>query len=87
MHCLAEHRPKSGKFRLTKFVRLTGRGFKEQNLFCKKKASFLKKKTKEQSKKSKNVLYLILRALVARARPNICQLSIYQIWSPECERP
>ena len=79
MHWLAEHAQKSGKYRFTKFRRLAGRDPKEgaKNYFevthSNSKGNF-KKKTKDDYQTDKNYengLYLILGALVGRARPKI----------------
>ena len=78
MHWLAEHAPKSGKYRFTKFGQLTGRDPKEEAktisklLFSTRRPVLRKNKEHYgKKKKSENVLYLILGALVGRARPKI----------------
>ena len=78
MHWLAEHAPKSDKHRFTKFGQLTGRDPKEEAktiselLFLTRRPVLRKnKELYGKKKKSENVLYLILGALVGRARPKI----------------
>ena len=78
VHWLAEHSAKSGEYRFTRFDRLTGRDPNEgtkiiQKLLFLTQGPVLRKNKKhyDEKKKSENVLYLILGALVGRARPKI----------------
>ena len=41
----------------------------------------------EKKKKNQNVLYMMSGAVVGRAQPKICYISIYQTWSADCKRP
>ena len=91
---MTEHAPKSAKYQIIKFGRLTARNLSEVAKII-LKLHFLTRmqvlrKTKEdyQTRKNcKNVLYLILSALVGKARPKICEVSTYQIWWADCKRP
>ena len=87
---LVEYAPKSPKYQIINFDRVTAINLSEVakiilnlNFLSKERGNIIlkllfvtqkqvfRKKTKRMKKKSKNVLYLILGALVSRARPKI----------------
>ena len=79
VHSLAGHAPKSPKYKIIKFGRLTARNLSEVAKII-LKWRFLTQmrvliKNKEDYQPNKNcekVLYLILGALIVRTRPKIC---------------
>ena len=94
MHWLADHAPKSGKYVFTKFGWLTGRDPSEGvkvilNLHFLIRRRVLRKNQGGllNGENCADVIYLILGALVGRARPKICSIIISQTWSADCNRP